>query len=771
MNYFNSIIYVAATAIQHAMHTENTVGIMDVEDAIAPINYTTTYTENTKYSKGIEKSTASLLRPDTCGICSICKTKTLCSIRRMKLFGAENATGDIWSIRSAYYDSGRCLHCNYNTIHLGCALGSLYRIKCYNCGKDVCRRFHELDRLIDELWSSDVKSKDVEAFIYALNELESMQQSLIILTLCSYDMTADELKLVQKFAKDVGKMNNKGTQYPNIISTIRNIVWIKTTIRVQADEFFIFLRNTWAFAIALPVLNTIITPHLIANASEKQIMEIIEVLAGYRGVHAVLSNTLLKRIIDFADTEKTAPFTNNSILCLLYNLIDSNSCAVIKYLVGRSRFSHWLTNDESYAIMLRYAFKDSYEENAFMPLFIFLVNGCISCVFPQIRMLFLIDKFLWHDSNAINPRVYTKLQTIREKYNLGPIDIKDAVADYLFNDKDFNLSEDLFCAINGTQKAISEILGVIINNRGAGCVHILRHVPSIWIYNGIEFGILEEAIAQENPAVFEEILMNHSNTHYLVENMHGLSKILLNSSCRDCIGLLLRRIVHHKPHLLKNREVADKLLESLVNNKMYWCIPYLQLLSEDKNSHILISQYCQQIIDSAIFGRFRFSALFHEIIRCDLKNECFVENFPEYIGTLLKANTDRYAIQRFLIEILSLHACRRIIEKSKIAAMYGIFKTHQYCFFYLDIFYYALQYTSWKNSLKTLILDDFEELMTEKIRSVTIDMCDRVLQKRKRYRRCNSLECQDCKCSYCRLITNTSFESILAMLRYVKMNQ
>lgn len=762
MKYFISVTCITA-AVQCAMHAEDTIDITDFKNAIMALEHSaTTDAENAMDLEDIEDIIAFSMQLDNSGTCSMCGTKTV---------GTENAAGDIWKDNDAYYDGGRCLHCGYNTIHLGCALSSLYPIKCYSCGKDICCRFYELDRFIEELQTGCAESTDIENFIYALNRLESMPRSLIVSTLYSYDMTVDEVNSLRKFVGRMGDRCNMSTQYPNIIDTVDSIIRIKTVFRARTEIIFNFLADARAFAIALPLLRIMITPYFISKADEKQIMKLIKSFASYRGVYTSLSKILIRKTVDLVDIEKFKSFSNDSIKNLLCDLIDSDSCAAIKYLVGRRQFSHQLTIEEACAIIVQYSHKGAYKDEAFMPLLIFLINGYINAGRSQSRIITRVSDLLWQISNAANPMLYAKLKTICKKCKPGAINMMAAMTNYAFDDGDFTLSEDIFCAIIGAQKTIKEIVSLIINSSCAGCAHIFRHLPFAWMLNDDNLSILKQTVARGNFAVLEEMIIIYCNRYHPTENVHDFLKILLNSNCRDYAGLLIRKINYHMSYSLKNKERIYELIKLLESIEMYWCLSYLRYKSKKEAFYKLLNLDHQKIIDDAVFRKFQFPELFCEIIRYDFKNDHFIENLSDYIIALLNAGANRYAVQRFFIETSSLCAFSQMVKDAKLLTIYNSFIMHQDRFFYLDAFYQTLRYATWKNSLKIIILDHLEKLTSKKNWWATTSVGDGALRKKRNCEKCSGLGYWDYSCNHCVFVNKIPFEDLLAVLRYALANQ
>lgn len=137
----------------------------------------------------------------------------------------------------------------------------------------------------------------------------------------------------------------------------------------------------------------------------------------------------------------------------------------------------------------------------------------------------------------------------------------------------------------------------------------------------------------------------------------------------------------------------------------------------------------------------------------------------------MRASASRYAVQRLLIEMCSTRAFKNTISADKIAAIYGLFKAQQDCFFYLDAFYYALRHTTQKNCLKSLLMDDLERSTTAKNGWALASMSYGALYQRGTHIRCGGYKCASQRCKYCEIVSGVAIKDLLAALRYAQVSQ
>lgn len=305
-------------------------------------------------------------QPGSSGTCSVCGTMVL---------DAGNGPGDIRKTAAAYFESGKCPYCGYNTVHLGCAISSLRQVNCRGCGEAICLKFAELDALVECIRKGGADSVDADGHFRALNGLEQMGHCLAILTLYSYDTTTDELELLKRFANKIGGAGEADTKYPNIEYAISCIAWVRSIFHANASELVILLMDAHMLAVALPILDMVITPYFIAQAKKAQTLVLIKLLAGYRGAFTRASSILLERIVSLTNFVGALQIDKSEIKDLLAELVRSDSCAAIRHLIGRYRFSHRLWEDEACAIIEQYAVSCAYSDETFLPLLMFLVNG------------------------------------------------------------------------------------------------------------------------------------------------------------------------------------------------------------------------------------------------------------------------------------------------------------------------------------------------------------------------------------------------------------
>lgn len=691
-----------------------------------------------------------------------------CSVCGMEVLGGSTGLGNVWNDANAFFDCGKCPFCGWNTIHLGCALGSQYQVNCCNCGGAICRRFNELDVFIERLRSDNGELVNDHIYYCALDGLKSMEHSLIILTLRSYDMTIDELAVLKNSAR------RGGMCYSNVTYVADCIMRVKSVARAQIREIVTFTANARALAVVLPILSSVVTPHFVAEAGEEQTETLIKLFAGHRGANAGISGALAKRVIDLADILGSVQYTNNGIKALLYGLIGSNSCSVVKHLIGRHRFSHQFTDDNICAIIEHYTASCAYDDEAFVPLAIFLVSGDNDIASIKHKIQRLIERLLARNSEAAATPAYIKLQEIFKRCKLGAVSIMNAINKYacIPEDRDASASEDLFCAIVGTWDARNvfvQVIGGVPEEKGARAV---RYIPSSWTRREAKIcvSIAEQAIRQKNFAVLEEVLITLMNVKQLFRNMRWLFENLIKSNNQDSIGLMLRIINYAKLYRLKNNGITDWLLEQMVGCERYWCVPYFRGLVKNKARYEqIISERRQEIIEAIVLSDFRFSPIMRDVIRYDTGSAFIIENLWEYLSVLLKAPADRHIVQRVLIETCSMQAFDRMINERKMAAIYELFKEQQDCIFYLDAFYYALRHTTHRKGLKILLIDALEDNTVAKNQWVIASMASGALHRMKEHERCHGYKCIGCE--YCKIVYHIPIEDLLAALRYARINQ
>lgn len=690
-------------------------------------------------------------QPAICGICGVCEA------------GLYDCSADATS----HLKNIECPECGANFVHLECALKGPFQIRCSGCKKTVCCKTAELDAFFGQLRDGRIRPEDVGADCCALDALVAIGSSLMSTTLHSYDMTADELKLLKNIA------DKAGATYHEVVEIVEQLIKLKAVLYMRAGEIVASLKDAQALSAVLLIVGIAITPNFIADAKQRQIMALIGLLASYRGFGASISNALARKVIDLADIVRNVPFSNDNIKNLLVELINSDSCAVVKHLVGRHRFGHQLTDDDICAIVERYAVRCTYSDETFVPLLMLLVGGYAGIMACKPRLQRLADRLLQQNSKAATLCAYKKLQCIVKKCESSAMGILNAINDYpcVSDDGDFSLSEDLFCAAVGTWDARSTFIYLLGRAQDARSAYIARHIPFCWARKNTKIciNIVEQAIAQGNFVVLEEMLVALINMRQSPESMRRLFEGLLGSGCRDHAGLFLRIINNNKLSYLKENSITDWLLEQLVSRRMYWCIPYLERSINDTTRYRqVVGQYHQEIINTTVTGVFRFSPLCHEIVRYDAKNIFFIENLRAYLEALLKASTNKYVVQRLLIEVCSTYAFKCKADEDKLAGIYGLFKMHPDRLFYLDALFYALQHTTQKNCLKALIMDGLEESAGAEGRWVgtVVD----ALQERRGYRRCHGYKCVGSNCKSCKTVSGVEFRDLLAVLRHAQTN-
>lgn len=702
----------------------------------------------------------------TFGLSELPAVRSICSVCEDEV--SDNCVDAQTGIAAAL-NSIRCPRCGANFVHLKCAPRSLSRIRCHGCEESVCCKTAELDAFIEQLRNGNTGPEDIAASRRVLDNLKSVGCNLMIITLHAYDMTVDELNLLKKATREAG------AYYQDIMAAADHIIKVRNISCTQADGIVALLTDMHDITAGLLVLDTMITPHFIAQASNGQIIALIKLLAGYRGVCADISCALVKKTISIANMLRIVQFSNYNISHLLSGLIKSGSCAMVKHLIGRHRFGHQLTCDSACFIIEQYAASNCYSDEAFIPLLVFLINGSTDRKSSKHRLQKLASCFLRWKRDAGNSEIRSKLQRMARECEKSTAGTKSALATYsrAFGDGEFALSEDLFNVITNAWDAKSTFVNAIGRARGTTAVHIARHISFSWTRRNarIYIGIAMQAIAQEDFATLEYVLAILMNMRQTSENMRRLFENLLRSNCRDYLGFVLRIVNYEKLHYLKKKNMTDWLLDQLICYKMYWCIPYLERHVNDKRRYLqAVSQYRQEIMSAAVTGKFRFSVLFHEVVRYDAENTFFIENLREYLDALLRASTDRYVVQRMLIEICTTRAFYRTINGDGMAAIYRLFKAHPDCFFYIDAFYYALHHTTQKNCLKILIMDDLERCAIRNRWAATIMGCGTLCPKYA-CAKCNGYKCISVECRYCEIFSTVEFGDLLAALRYARASQ
>lgn len=716
--------------------------------------------EHSSDTTGIANSAEAAVMPAIRGICGVCERELPASHTDAE--GAQPGT-------TTYSSDLQCPLCGANILHLVCALQCPSQIMCRNCGQAIYCRTAGLDSFIQQLRHGDLNTMTTGAHRRALDVLKPIGRNLMIMTLCAYDMSNDELNLLSEIALSAG------ADYQEVVETIRHITEIKDILRAPTGKIIARLTNMQTLATGLLILEIAIMPHFIAEANEEQVIALVELLARYREVSAHASGALLRKIVDLIDTVGSVLFGNNDIKRILQALISRGSCAMIKHMVGRYRFSHQFTYNDTCFIIEQYTTACTYSDETFIPLLIFLVNGNAGAMASKYKIRRLADMLLQRNSNICNTDAYKKMQRMAEKCEQDSVCTVNAVASYVcaFDSSDFNLSEDIFCAILGIwdAKKIPEFLMKII--QFAGNAHIIRHIPISWMQVNIDvcINIAKQAMTYENCAMLEEILIAFINTKQPSRNMRCLFEDLLQSNCRDYVGIILKTVSSRKLRYLKDSDISDWLLEQLVSHKVYWCIPYFKKQIRDKKRYgQVLCQHRREIMNTAATGELRLSPLFREIVRYDARNTFFIENIQEYLEALLRVSTDKYVIMRLLVKMCVTRPFDHVVVSDKMEDIYELLKMQQEFIFYLDVLYYALQHRRQKSCLKALIMDDLE-CMAAKNSWALASMDKGALYRRKGFKRCRGNKCTNSKCRYCEIVYNVALRDLLAALWYARANQ
>lgn len=709
-----------------------------------------------------------LMQPNAPGICSVCKTE---------VFSTNENMGN--GAQSTFFRGGKCPHCSYNTIHLGCALTSFSPIECHSCGGLVCRRSPELDAfVIGRCRSKSSQHIGINEHLDALRYLDSMDDSLQVLTLYSYDMTKGELLFLKDAMKCVASLNGMGKHRLNIISNLDSIIQIKHLVYIQPDHLLAILAKmqSIAFAIVLPMLETIITPHFVAQAGEEQTMALIKLLARHKGVNAHICDALVKKITTLVDIIGKGSFSNDGIKNLLSALISSDSCAMIKHLIGRHRFSHQLMDSEICDIIEQASAIYPDNAEASTPLLMFLISGNTT-ILPSKFQIELLSSILLERNDAISATpIYKKLQHIIISCALDYESIKNAITRYarVPNSSDCEFSEDLFCAVIGNLGYGNGIVRFMAEKQDLEAAYIVRHLPNSWLDNNtdIYINIAKQAISQNKIETLEVALTALMNVRQAPEHALEFLKALLESDYRDYMGLVLKIADRRNFLNLRDKDMLSRVMKQICVFKMEWCTPWLEKYSKiSVRSRQVIREHSQIIIDVIVHKSFPFTPLFLEIIRYDVESTFLIENLRMYLGALLKASTGRHIVQRLLVEICSVPAFGTMVNEDAMASIYELFKSHQDCFFYLDAFYYAMPNNSaQKQCFKTIVVRDLEKVAAERNYSRTAHNGNNApSQEENRNQPCNP-RCGNIICERCFPINELAFSDLLTVLRISQTN-
>lgn len=482
-----------------------------------------------------------------------------------------------------------------------------------------------------------------------------------------------------------------------------------------------------------------------------------------------------EKIIDLVDTVRPVQFSDNGIMQLLHGLVGSGNCIMIKYLFGRHRISHHLTSADACAIIERYANGHAYSDEAFLSLLIFLINGYAKVESGKRRLQELVGRLLQRGIGIATTPAYAKLLHIAEKCDLGALGMIKAMSSYADapDDGEFSPSEDIFCAVVGAQCTRNVFSQLIRQAKYGKATHIARYVPFSWARRKAKVYIdfIDQAAKQGNFAVVEEMITALINTRQSPRNMCCFFEKLLKSDCRECIGIAFRNSTCHKLRRLQRNGITDWLLSKLMKYELHWCIPYLKGYFKDKQRYAeVVSQHSRKIINAAVTGEFRFSPLFHEMVRYDARNIFFIENLCMYLEALLDASTDRNTLQQLIIEICSAQIFDRIVNDSSMTAIYKLFRAHRDRFFYLNVFYYALRQVPRQNFLKALIMKDLKRSMAAGGLAAILRADTAALRPIVDFIQHSRYKEADTSQEYYRLIREVAFGKFLAMLRHAQIN-
>lgn len=636
-------------------------------------------------------------------------------------------------------------------------------------------RLEELNGLVRQLRTGKAGTIDPDIKWRVFNGLELTDHDLITLFLSAYNMTLDELTLLKNMAESMG------ADYPAVTTSINSIAKVVNIFSMQPEALLASLLDAWVFAVALPILDTIITPFLIENMGKEQVIALIKLAAAHRQAIFASCDSLVKKIIGISNAMSEGQFGNDDIQELLSELIKLNGCDLTKHLLGCHRFSHKFVYDDMCAIIEQYAINCTYSNESFLPLLAFLVNGGKAAMPFKDKVAELTAKLYQRNNDIAITPVYWNLQRIAEKCK-NPISMH-VVSGHIANALDgtiLDASEDLFCAftVSRSSESVKLIASLIRNHQDAAAVRVFRRIPTGWIscYDLDFLNLIKLAIEAESFAVLEDMLVRLMHTRCVSKTLKDVFKLLLCSSSRDHVGLVLRIISYSRLYWLKHKEITDWLLKKLIKNEMYWCIPYLKNYVQDRAECAgIIESNSSAIMTSIMTSKFQFSELFCKMIRYDTKNTFFVEHLPQYLEALLGVSTSKCIIQRLLIEIPSTHAFRDSAKPEMITAVYELFKKQADCCFYLDAFYYALPFHSLRICLKGLIIDELcKNVCLMSPWAIISSRAGGVLHEIGQCAKCGS--CGHCfsgkdefyGCRYCALVHGISFGTLLTALKYAQ---
>lgn len=547
--------------------------------------------------------------------------------------------------------------------------------------------------------------------------------------------------------------------------------WIDPVARMHIGELTDSLADWRRLTIALPVLDAVVTPQFVARASGEQAVALIRLLAGHSGFNVGLSAALVEKIIYFADIIKARWVSDDSIKKLIYELISDGKCAVLKHLLGRHCFCHKFSVEEACEILEEYSSKCMCSDESFVPLIAYLVLGYASEIPCADYISGIGSMLLDRNPGAAKTPLYARIWYIQENSRHGNVSISDAIDSYACasDDRSFNASEDLLCAIISDERNRDAFADMQEQIRGTRAAHAARHILRNWIQHNTLFcaNTMREAIAQRNFAVVDVVLPIFMNTKQTGKTMDDIFGEMKENSCLDYVAMMEYSTNDGKFKYLKR----NSLMKLLKEEEAPWSILYLAGKTNVRNracNDQNIRENCEHTMNKIVAGRHNFSPLFHEVLRYDTANLFIARNILVYFRELLGVHTSRHTIERLLREVCSPEIVKNKMDVTKMADIYKLFETHPDSILYLDTFYHALSHRAHRNGLKIIIIRKLEAKKTAKNRWVVESMKNGVLYRRRKCKHCDGYRCTKEECDYCELISGIAFKDLVAALRYAE---
>lgn len=661
--------------------------------------------------------------------------------------------------------------CRHGLAHLECVPNDLAKITCHVCRYVTLLRREELSKVVQGVRTGSIESISILDQQMAFNTLELMDDDYIAMVLALYYMSYEELKSLESIIAGTGK------DYPKVIMRIRCLALAYDLHYMRPHELLEVISNPQSLAAVLPDLYAVITPYFIKNINSEQIITLISQIAAQRTANITLRNNLIEKIAYLTDMLSENIFYRADIQNLILRLIASNSCDVLKCLIGKVKFVHSLLEFEIFKLVDRYARSGyEYSDATFVPLLVYLMNEykhpkgfkvCMEQAWKEICKM-------GHGSDL---PVCKKLQSISKSCS-SAASIEDVVETHMgmLSDTEFCVHEDLFCAINIYDPAdsLGVLANLVENGQDVAAAHFFRYFPVKWITSSSEIyaDLAVEAIEAESLVFFEEIFVRLMLIKYRCNYLRKIAESLLKSNYQDYVGLLLK--INSLRYIGFGKGITNWLFSQLDKRSIIWCIPYLNITELDKNSKAKTMETLEdslEIMKATMASGPYFSPLLHEVVKYDLGCEFFTKHLLEYLEALLGASTSKYIFQRLLVNILSNEALWRFIGAEDMAKVHEILERQPDFSFYLNAFYNALQYHSQRNYLKELIIGDLEKNASPWV--VVNNVKAGRLHERKQHVKCN--DCgefcfrQDFEgCEYCTLTHKIPLEDLLTALCHCK---